>query len=99
MKKKSANNGVVIKPLGKTSGNIDPAKLRAVIRRLQADMPFAVNKKIGPIRVEDTASGSGAIRFAFGTPGTVAKPTAKAPARVAVAKAARPKAKRARAAG
>ena len=33
MKRKSAGNGVVIKSLGKTSGNIDPVKLRAVIRR------------------------------------------------------------------
>jgi len=49
--------------------------------------------------VREPPRGSGAFRFAFGTPGTVAKPTAKAPARVAVAKAARPKAKRARAAG
>ena len=66
MKKKSASNGVVIKSLGKTSGNIDPVKLRAVIRRLQADMVIDLSKKMRPIGVKDTASGSGAIRFSFG---------------------------------
>jgi hypothetical protein len=63
MKKKSAANGVVIKSLGKTSGNIDSVKLRSVIRELQAAPTPAA--KAGPIRIEDTASGSGAIRFSF----------------------------------
>lgn len=85
MKKKSAGHGVVIKSLGKSSGNIDPVKLRAVIRRLQADMVIDVTKRTAPIRVEDTASGSGAISFAFGHAAPAAKP--------------RPKAKRVRAAG
>jgi len=98
MKKKSASNGVVIKSLGKTSGNIDPAKLRAVIRRLQADMSFDVNEKIGPIRIEDTASGSGAIRFAFGKPAPAkARPPAKSTAKSTVK--AKPRARRAHAAG
>lgn len=78
MKKKSAGNGVVIKSLGKSSGNIDPVKLRAVIRRIQADMVIDVTKRTGPIRVEDTASGSGAIRFSFGSAASVPKPRAKA---------------------
>ena len=78
MKKKSAGNGVVIKSLGKSSGNIDPVKLRAVIRRIQADMVIDLTKRTGPIRVEDTASGSGAISFAFGNAASAAKPRAKA---------------------
>ncbi|WP_324318454.1 hypothetical protein [Arenimonas sp.] len=64
MKKKPATNPVVIKSLGKYSGNIDTAKLRAVIREIRASSPL--EKKSGPLRIEDTASGSGHIGFAFG---------------------------------
>ncbi len=81
MNKKSAGNGVVIKSLGKTSGNIDPVKLRAVIRRLQADMSFSVDEPVGPIRVEDTATGSGKIRLVFGAPRTVKKVKTKVASR------------------
>ena len=78
MKKKSASNGVVIKSLGKTSGNIDTVKLRAVIRRLQADRLVDADAKVRPIRIEDTATGSGKIQLVFGSPrpGKKAKPKA-----------------------
>jgi hypothetical protein len=73
MKKKTAANPVVIKSLGKTTGNIDPVKLRAVIRELQATR--VPTQKAGPIRIQDTASGSGQIRLTFGDhrPGGKAK--------------------------
>ena len=77
MKKKTASDGVVIKGPYKTSGNIDPVKLRAVIRRLQAATPFDANKKVKPIRVQDTATGSGMIRLVFGSPRTTGKAKAK----------------------
>lgn len=78
MKKPATRHGVVIKSPGKTSGNIDQAKLRAVIRRLQAGVTYDANEKVKPIRVQDTATGSGMIRLVFGTPRTGRKAKAKA---------------------
>jgi len=77
MKNRTASNGVVIKSLGKASGNIDPVKLRAVIRRLQADRPVAADEKVRPIRIQDTATGSGKIQLVFGAPRSGKKAKAK----------------------
>ncbi|WP_242112027.1 hypothetical protein [Luteimonas aquatica] len=60
MARKSATGKVVIKHLGKRSGNLSAPALRRIVREARSRVPV---KKGGDLKVRDTATGSGHIGF------------------------------------
>lgn len=58
---------VVIKSLGKRSGNVSARTLERVVREARGRVKLPKDR---PLRIEDTASGAGHIRFQTETPTT-----------------------------
>ncbi len=60
MKKKSTPAKIVIKHLGRKSGNISAAKLQVTVRDVREKSGI---KSVKALRKSDTATGSGHVRF------------------------------------
>lgn len=71
MSKETTSPRPVIKSLGRRSGNLSSAELKAVVREVRNQLAV---KKIKVLKKEDTATGAGHVRFKKIRAGSEAKP-------------------------